>query len=314
MTGPEPLRPTTGRWYNDFSESKQGPGGEWIIKPPKKLAHRGSYDQFKYGRDYPSTWRLPHLQWCQLCCPTSMAIGVDVDYPELFATTRTARFIGRAQAISTRGEGYHVLVDARGWPLIVWPRQVPIRGADIKSRGFIPLPGCLHYTGQLYQPVPGAVAVPWTDDLLGAIIHDQQDERARVRAELDRFLAAHGLSPLPAGYGGRGGGHDGQVAAACMGLILRRLRAGWRTGPELKEAVYAEWRTIAIGRNPAWPFERKHFERHFGDKRRGGLEEALRIIADEAAWMPGAMAWAQAENRREPAIARQARQRGGRTR
>jgi hypothetical protein len=323
VTGPVPpggpLRLTTGRWFNDFSEARQGPGGEWIIKPPKILAHRGSYDQFRYGHDHPSTWGLSHFQRCLLCCPGSMAIGIDVDYPELFATTRTARFIGRAQAISTVGERYHVLLDFRGLPLIVWPRQTPIRGADVKSRGFIPVPGCVHYTGQLYQPVPGAMAVPWTHELHGAIIDDQRDEQARCQAELDRYWAGvnevragQGLPPLTGGTGGHGGCHDDQLSAATMGMIVKRLRAGWQAGPELKEDVYAEWCEIAIPRDPSRPWERRHFDRHYGDERQGGLAEALKVLADEAAWMPGLMAWAEAATA-EPA-ARRPRQPGQRKR
>jgi hypothetical protein len=307
-----PLRYTTARWYNDFSEGVQGPGGEWIVKPPKKPAFKGSYDQFRYGRDHPSTWTsIHHLQPSLICCPTSWTIGVDVDHPELFDTTRTARLIGRAQAISTVSERYHVAVDWRE-ALVMgefgWPRQTPIRGADIKSRGFIPVPGCVHYTGQLYQPVPGAVAVPWTRELAGAIFADQEDEKARRKAEMDRLLA--GVNEIRATLGlpsltgrtGNGGGHDGQVAAACMGMIIKRLRKGWEVSPELKEDVYDEWCEIAIPHDPARPFDRGDFERHYGDERRGGLAEALNVIAADAEmhrllYERGGYAWAEEATR-----------------
>jgi hypothetical protein len=321
MTGQQPLLPTTGRWFNDFSEARQGPDGKWIIKPPKIHAHTGKYTQFRYGCDHPSTWKIRTLQPSLICCPTSMAIGVDVDYPELFATTRTARFIGRAQAISTVGERYHAQLDFRGVPAIAWPRQRPIRGADIKSRGFIPVPGCVHYTGQLYQPVPGAVAVPWTRELLGAIIADQDDEQARRKAEMDRLLAgvneiraSLGLPPL-AGGTGNGNGHDGQVAAATMGMIIKRLRKGWEVSPELKEDVYAEWCEIAVPQDPDRPFERKHFERHYGDERRGGLIEALKVIAADAGlhrllYERGGYAWAEEATRQARQLPRGVRRAG----
>jgi hypothetical protein len=325
MTGQqEPLRWTTARWFNDFSEGVQGPDGRWIVKPPKKPAFRGSYDQFRYGCDHPSTWKsIRHLQPSLICCSTSLVVGVDVDHPELFDTTRTARFISRAQAISTVGERYHALIDWREAPLIGergWPRQVPIRGADIKSAGFIPVPGCVHYTGQLYQPVPGAVAVPWTRELAGAIFADQEDELARRRAEMDRLLAgvnevraSQGLPPLTGGSG-NGNGHDGQVAAATMGMIIKRLRKGWQVGPELKEDVYAEWCEIAVPHDPDRPFDRKDFTDGHQGHYDTGLPKALKVIADEAAlhrWLheSGAYAWAEAANRQAQELPRPRRAR-----
>src|SRR5260370_128522 len=260
----QPSLPTPGRWFNGSSEARQGPGGTLIIKPPKIHAHRGKYSQFRYGCDHPSTWTsIRHLQLSLLCCLTSLVVGVDVDYPELFATTRTARLIGRDQAISTVGERYHVAVDWRKAPLVGefgWPRQTPIRGADIKSAGFIPVPGCVHYTGALYQPVPGAVAVPWTRELADAIFHDQEDELARRKAEMDTLLAggneiraSQSLPPLSAG---NGGGHHGQEARATMGTISERLRKGWQARPGLEEDVCAEWGDIAIPHQPGPPVAR----------------------------------------------------------
>src|SRR5260370_21526719 len=138
----QPLLPTRGRWFNDFSEARQGPDGTWIIKPPKIHAHRGKYSQFRYGCDHPSTWTsIRHLQLSLLCCLTSLVVGVDVDYPELFATTRTARLIVRDQAISTVGERYHVAVDWRKAPLVGevgWPRGTPTRGAGSNSARLCP--------------------------------------------------------------------------------------------------------------------------------------------------------------------------------
>ena len=275
MTGPEPLRPTTARWKNKRRRVRDD-RGEWTDKWAKVLAHEGGYEQFRYGTHTETTWTGNSFQKAIICSPWSGVIAVDVDNETEYKTTRTGQLIGREHAISTRGRGYHILIDARGVPPGQWPfAQRPIAGADIKSCGFIPVPGSWHYSGELYEPVPGARVLAVTPELIGAILADQAD-----------LAASGGGSGGHGGTGGHGGGHDGEVAASVLANVLRGLD---------KEQCYQEWLKVAIGRDPGDPFTRKDFERHYGDETRGALAKAAEIKAKEAATVTtGAEQWAAA--------------------
>jgi hypothetical protein len=220
------------------------------------LAHRGGYDQFCYGYDHPGN-RSGQLQWCIVCYIGSGVIAIDVDDEQAYLTTRTSRFVGRAQAISVRGPGYHAIIDARGVPDGQWPKQVPICGADIKSRGFIPVPGSWHWSGEQYRPVFDAngltTVVPATPALIRAILADQADAKSKSGRD---------------GRGGNGGGHDGQVAATVLGNVLRGLSKG---------QCYMAWRRAAVAHDPDWPFDDADFERHH----RGAVRKAAEIRAAE---------------------------------
>lgn len=273
-----PLLPTLARWFNTKRRRHDDHDG-WTEKWIKKLAHTGPVTQFAYGTNTRSTW--PGRFWyCQMCTWVSKTIAADVDGPE-FASTRTARFISREQAFTFQDESsefhYHALIDARLVPASDWPGQGPIAGGDIKSAGFIPMPGSGHWSGGRYELAHNpAVIVPATPALMAAMIADRADEDARRRA-----LGMHTGS---GGNGGGGGqGHDGQVAATVLGNILRGMD---------KEQCYAEWLKVAIPADPADPFEREDFERHYGDERRGALAKANAIRAAERAGMPEMMAWA----------------------
>jgi hypothetical protein len=275
---PEPLKPTTARWYN---KRRRVPGldGEPVDRWSKVLAHTGPLTQFGYNTDTPSTWQ-GRFQLCLICTRQSGAIAVDVDYPDQYATTRTGRLIGREAAFTTRGERYHVLIDARWVPEQDWPAQGPIAGGDIKSNGWIPVPGSEHYSGEIYQPTHNPpVIIPATLELTAAMRADRADADANG-----------GRVP----GGGNGGGHDGEIAAAVLGMILRGLRAGMAPDGRLKAAVYQQWREVAVPHDPDWPFEPADFERHYGDERHGALAKALAIVADERQVLtPDVMALAQ---------------------
>jgi hypothetical protein len=275
-----PPQPTTARWLNRERRVRDDHEGGWYTKWRKVLAHTGPYEQFAYGTDTPSDWpdrghaRRQELQKALICSPWSGLIAVDVDYEQEFAGTRTGKLIGRAQALTTRGRGFHILLDCRGIPPQDWPpRQVPIAGADIKSKGFIPVPGCWHYSGERYELTDfgrhGRGYVTGWPELIEAIKADQADQRQ----------AGGGGN---GGGGGEGGGHDGEVAATVLGNILRGLD---------KEQCYAEWVKIAIPHNPGDPFTREDFERHYGDESRGALAKAEQIRAEEREAWAELMAW-----------------------
>jgi hypothetical protein len=254
----QPLKPTTARWLNRRRRVRTA-RGEWTDKWSKVLAHRGPYSQFRYGTDTPSDWR-GYLQVAIICSPWSGVIGMDVDCEQDYLATRTGQLIVRDQAISIRGDRFHALTDARAVPPELWPKQGPIAGADIKSNGFIPLPGCVHYSGDIYEPVPGAPIVTATPELIGAILADREDH--------DRARQGAGNGQSGGGNGGTGGGHDGEIAATVLSNILRGLS---------KEECYAEWCEIAIPHDPDDPFIRRDFERHYGDETQGAVRKAAGI-------------------------------------
>jgi hypothetical protein len=135
-----------------------------------------------------------------------------------------------------------------------WPVQGPIAGADIKSKGFIPWPGSEHYSGERYELTGfgrGPAVVPAWPELMAAILADR---------------GAHHRSGGP---GGNGGGHDGELAAEVLRMILR----GWD-----KETCYQMWCTIATPHDLAWPYERADFERHH----RGAARKTQEITEQNA--------------------------------
>ena len=309
MSALEPLRPTTARWLNRRRRVRDD-RGEWGDKWAKVLAHTGHLTQFEYGTDTPTDWSGRGFQKCLIGAEHTRMAFPDVDDWDRFSVTPLGRALAtRGLPISHRGPSHcHYALDMRAVPPGRWPGQASLYGdsdiGHLKSNGWIPVPGSVHWSEELYEPIRnarGRTDVIWADEeLLGLLEHAVS------------FGGINGGGGSGHDSGGSGRGHDDEVSAACMGMILRRLRAGWRPGPELKEDVYREWTAVAIPHDPSYPFERGDFERHYGDGRQGGLEEALRIIADEAAWMPGAMAWAQAETRRAQALPRRPRKPGTR--
>ena len=272
-----PLRPTTARWLNRRIRLKVTHDGDAAERWSKVLAHTGPYTQFAYGCDHPSEWNRPDLQVCFVCSPQAGVFAIDVDDPDEYATTELARYVGREHALSERGSGFHILVDARGIPPELWPGQGEIRGAnglhagDIKSNGFIPVPGSHHYSGELYKPVLHqglSKVLDWSPEILAAI-----------------KAAQHAPSAEPSGgHSGRnsGGGHDDQVKDQVITWIRQAVNQGYDpASAAVKEAIYQAWRGIAIPRNPAWPFTRDDFERHYGDRARGALAKVLATPAPD---------------------------------
>jgi hypothetical protein len=268
---------TTARWSCGDRQERSWPHGEWVTGRFRKFAYsRVSMDQFPYGSDTPSRWPRRDLQWCQVCAPSSGTINIGVDHEGEYLATRTAHYIRREHAITFRWTDtiipemrFHVLVDCRGVLRDQWPQHRKIIGADIVANGWMPMPGCRHWSGEgYYNPVTDRLGrftiVPWSPGLLAAIAADQDDFKAAGRE------AGHGGG---GGTGGGGQGHDGEVAAMVMADVLRGLPKG---------QCYQRWLKVAIPRN-GWPFTREDFERHYGDETQGALAKANAIRAAEAA-------------------------------
>ena len=230
----------------------------------KVLAHGGPYTQYAYGTDTPGLDGFGYrpgdgdgpLQVAVLCCPSSGLFAVDVDNAAAFASSQAAGHVSRADACSTRGDHFHVLVDARHIDRALWPRQGPTGWGDIKSNGFIPLPGSAHCSGAEYEPAGGGV-VTATPELIAALAAD--------RGAYMRPPSASGGSGSPAGSG-----HDSDMAAAVFGWVHEGLP---------RDEVRRRWREKADAeQDPGWPYEDADFERHY----RGAARKYEQALAHEA--------------------------------
>jgi len=164
-----------------------------------------------------------------------------------------------------------------------WPKQTEIRGVnglhagDVKSNGFIPFPGCEHFSGEKYEPNPGGNVILTTPAIIAAIRAGQNAPSAAGNG--------HG-----GGTGGAGGGHDDEVAAQVLGWVRREINAV-RDPAEVavKEEIYQRWLQIAVARKPGWPYEREDFERHYRTAvSKAEATPAPEISAEAAQWAGGA--------------------------
>ena len=274
-----PLRLTTARWYNKRRLVKDPHDGERRERWSKVLAHRGPLTQFAYGTDTDADNPSNDLQACFILTFGTRVFVIDVDNVQEFGTTRTSAIAGRDQAISVRADHFHIAVDARSVPVDQWPRQKPVAGADIKSNGFVPVPGSTHWTGVPYEPVihPGnrVHIVTCTPELLAAIRADQADHAGK------------------GGNGGTGGGHDGQVAAKVMGWVRQAVNAGRDpTDPAVKQEIYQQWLKVAVPQDQGWPYELADFEdRHYRTAVATALATPAPVMSqDTRAWANSTLA------------------------
>jgi phage/plasmid-associated DNA primase len=187
---PEPFKFTTGRWYNKARED-----GGYAKAPAYREGF--TYDGFAYGTDTPEDFAPADgtpLQQSLICSKTAAFLAVDVDYPENLHGSATGALLSFADAISVRGSHFHIGIDMRGVADKDWPAQGRTAWGDVKAAGFIPVPGCQHYSGANYEAVlswPSRIARA-TPELLKALRADRDDH---ALARLNSSLAARGLAP-----------------------------------------------------------------------------------------------------------------------
>ena len=266
------FRFTTFRWANQLNGN-----GEYAKRP---LMRKGfAYADFTCGTDTPEQWRpfSPAGQPVQIgliCSPQLWLLVVDVDHPGEYEGTATAALLGRDDAMSTRGDGFHAGLDMRGIPPARWPRQGKIPGADIKAAGFVPLPGAVHWSGELYAP--GRV----TADGLPGLVPVTEDILAALAADRGAFSAGPGR-----GGGGPGGGpvngmdHDSARASVVMSGVLRKRPL---------EAIYADWLAMP-DHGPACHSSSGFTDADFWRHHDGAVRKEARMAGEQAAWFGRSM-------------------------
>jgi hypothetical protein len=173
----------------------------------KILAHTGDgfFDHVQYGVKHTRVKKRQDGegpdQQAILCCPNSGVIASDTDDDARFMKSRTAKFIDRSLASTIRNDDhYHVLIDCRHLPRETWPKQASLDGWDIKSAGFVPMPGSMHYTGQEYRaahPDGKVHLVTGTPELLAAMCADRAEHNKKDSAKASSNGSGHvgGLFP-----------------------------------------------------------------------------------------------------------------------
>ena len=217
----------------------------------KILARSGPVDQYKRGTvtdrsDSDEQMGLIHSM-------ESGTLVVDVDSEE-FDGTPLAEYLADYPPFCTRGADHglpnrHYLIDARAIAASGrWVRQGGIVGGDVKSNGFTPLPGCVHPSGERYEPfldMQGQLSIIECTEELYALL-----------------VASRASAPKAEGHGG-GGVTDGQEPAlfSLTGRLVARGVA--------KEDAWRLWLNAASGFAPkiaGWPWSAADlpvFERHW---------------------------------------------------
>ncbi len=160
-----------------------------------------------------------------------------------------ARSQGAADPVPLRHRHCHgvepagpaVLVDGRCIPYELWPRQGPVFGGDIKSNGWVPVPGSEHFSGDLYEPVisPGNITrvVIATPEMIADIAAD--------RADCDATMAGQpGLN----GQGNPGGdaGSSRQPDLRPTGELLATGLAHGRRSRDMYRLALRLWRQHGV--------------------------------------------------------------------
>lgn len=260
---PDDFRFTFAWWHNAGIVRRQLVGGLHVDKTAwhKHLSHGGSYDQFAYGTEktMPGGYggkcansKVEHHdehghQRAVVCAKQTHLFVVDVDDPINYATSQTARLLGKEQAMTTRGAGWHVYIYVPPELMAQWPRQGVIPGGDVKSNGFVPAPLTVHYSHHKYELTAGASVVVATPEILQAVNADR---------------AAKSVGVGGSGSGDRGDGNEPELFSYAGAL--------YASNPADKEGAWAAWLEHAQFRltlsDPTWPWtegDRDIFERHW---------------------------------------------------
>src|SRR3954465_434556 len=226
-----------------------------VVRWEKIFALSRPVESYLYGTT--TYCESPDHQVGQVCSPETGLLVIDVDDEERFRTTNTADVLeSHGHRPFPRGGtagNRHYWVDARRVPRDEWPRQVNLKGWDIKANGFVPVPGSTHPSGDLYEPVLGergelTLIEMWPgDDLHRAL-------------QADRAAALVGL-PTGVSGNGTGNGNDEDLFSFTAALVA--------AGETDREAAWVRWlayaQTLPLS-DPTWPWtaaDRDRFEHHW---------------------------------------------------
>lgn len=171
--------------------------------PPTKIfAKRGPVSQYAYGTGYDTSLWRPDWQKGYVCSWQSGRIVADRDadgFEELME--RCGIPLSPVRVNTGRSGGYRLHYDGRGLSYEDWPGQRPLYApdgthvGDIKSCGFVPVPGSRHPNGNFYQMAPEAGRegdeLPWLPGYNAAIDADQEG-LGRGCSGVDRGAAGYG--------------------------------------------------------------------------------------------------------------------------
>jgi phage/plasmid-associated DNA primase len=251
---------TTARWHvKDKKVQREELNGErWTeIKKLKAicLVGTGIYDQIAYGTDTPCSQHGGRCQTAWICSPLSQLLVIDVDSEEFDPTELGQHLTEHGyRPISTRGAdrglpNRHYAVDMR--PMAGrWVTQGHIPGGDIKSNGFVPMPGSTHPSGDTYKPQlnqdDNLEIIDCTEELYALLLQAREDGKEQV--------AASGQNGRTGARSGLGGGQNSSLYSLVGWLIH-----AWKP----KDQARGEW-LAAAGRleltDPSWPWTEADFE------------------------------------------------------
>lgn len=164
----------------------------WKIAPDhsgkltKKLAWRGKIRQYEYGTGSDTSEWLPGWQRGYICSPWSGRIGLDSDDAQEFKAllARCGITPSPVKVLTGRPGGYQLHYDGRHLAYDDWPTQRSLyapdgtQAADVKSHGFVPVPGSVHPNGTRYRMAPGSGGLgdelAWQPEWTQALIADQE--------------------------------------------------------------------------------------------------------------------------------------------
>lgn len=223
---------TLARWHNALLRFTKVVGGQKVETEEwrKHISHGGKqwFSNARYGAIYPNPGyfvgkcgnallethddhgpqRDGH-QVAVVCAPGTRLIAVDVDNPERYALSNTAELVTVDDAVCRRGNGWHAYVYVPEHLTHRWPKQGPCGGWDVKSMGFVPLPGSIHHSGETYQPADGEILIA-TEELMDALNEDRaghivQLAKGGASGEVgdgnEPWLFSYAGSLVRAGYG-----------------------------------------------------------------------------------------------------------------
>ena len=163
----------------------------WKIAPDRSgkltkiLAWRGKIRQYDYNTGHDTSEWDPSWQSGYVCSPWSYRIVLDRDadgFEELLA--RCGIPVSPVKVLTGRPGGYQLHYDGRGLSYEDWPAQRTLYGpdgtqaGDVKSHGFVPVPGSRHPNGSIYRMAPGSGGPgdepQWLPAYTEALLADQE--------------------------------------------------------------------------------------------------------------------------------------------